>query len=242
MVNNRLNSQSRYNTMSNQISSFFLSVFTYSTVRSATIKSFKVGIVYRIAQVLLLFYIIGWELIHNKGYQKNERVCSVVTTKVKGQGFVPVNISLDRKANYADPNYFKDFFSLKKGIEYKLLDTADYIIPPNEYNSIFVMTNFIKTEQKQELCAEEYNKYRATCQTDEDCSSIDTVLNTWNGIPTGKCIQSSVRPDLKVCEIKAWCPAEHDNDRFEDNVVRNVLNYTIFVKNNIEFKLFNKKQ
>lgn len=228
--------------MSGHFSSFFLSMFTYSTVRSATIKSFRVGIVYRIVQILLLFYIIGWELIHNKGYQKNERVSSVVTTKVKGQGFVPINLTMDRKANYADPEYFENFFSLKKDVEYKLLDTADYIIPPNEYNSIFVMTNFIKTEQVQNICAEEYNKYKATCNSDDDCSSIDTVLNTWNGIPTGKCIRSPVKPQLKVCEIKAWCPAEHDNDRYEDNVVRNVLNYTIFIKNNIEFKLFNIKQ
>jgi hypothetical protein len=38
---------------------FVYDVFTYSTVRSATIKSHGVGIVYRLAQLLLLFYIIG---------------------------------------------------------------------------------------------------------------------------------------------------------------------------------------
>ncbi|CAF1057371.1 unnamed protein product [Brachionus calyciflorus] len=243
MVNNRLNTTtSRYTSISNQLGSFCLNVFTYSTVRSATIKSLKVGIVYRIAQILLLFYIVGWELIHNKGYQKNERVSSVVTTKVKGQGFVPINRSINRKGNFADPDYFTDFFTLKKDINYKLLDTADYVIPPSEYNSIFIMTNFIKTEQKQSICDEEYWKYKAICNTDEDCSQPGNFVNTWNGIPTGKCIQSSIRSDLKVCEIKAWCPGEHDNERYEDNVVRNVLNYTIFIKNDIEFKMFHKKQ
>ena len=38
---------------------FFLDMFTYSTVRSATIKSKRVGIAYRLVQFLLLFYIIG---------------------------------------------------------------------------------------------------------------------------------------------------------------------------------------
>ena len=36
----------------------FCNVFTYSTVRSATIQSKNVGIVYRIAQLLILVYII----------------------------------------------------------------------------------------------------------------------------------------------------------------------------------------
>jgi hypothetical protein len=30
----------------------------------------------------------------------------------------------------------------------------DYIIPPSEYNSIFIMTNYIETEQKQGVCDE----------------------------------------------------------------------------------------
>lgn len=136
------------------IQSFFFDVFTYSTARSATIKSLRVGIVYRIAQVLLLSYIIGWELLHNKGYQVFETVSSAVTTKVKGQGFVPVDLMLEKRPNYSDPNYFHDLFSLKPNINYKILDTADYIIPPNEYNSMFIMTNFIKTQQSPGFCDE----------------------------------------------------------------------------------------
>ena len=34
-------------------------MFTYSTERSAAIKSIRVGVAYRLAQILLLFYIIG---------------------------------------------------------------------------------------------------------------------------------------------------------------------------------------
>ena len=35
--------------------------------------------------------------------------------------------------------------------------------------------------------------------------------------------------------------AFHSN-RKDDNIVRNVLNYTIFIKNDIEFKKFHKKE
>jgi hypothetical protein len=62
------------------------------------------------------------------------------------------------------------------------------------------------------------------------------------GVPTGKCINSSVVSNVTVCEIKGWCPAEHDNLRFEDHMIRNSLNFTIFIKNDIEFKKFDKKQ
>ena len=48
-------------------------------------------------------------------------------------------------------------------------------------------------------------------------------------------------PIFKI-KIKAWCPSEHDNDRKEDTLIRNILNYTIFIKNDIEFKKFRKKQ
>lgn len=137
-----------------QVSSICFNVFTYSTARSATIKSLRVGIAYRIVQFLLLSYIIGWELIHNKGYQTFETVSSAVTTKVKGQGFVPVRAELNKSANRNDPAYLRDLFELHHDIDYQILDTADYIIPPNEYNSMFIMTNFIRTEQTPGVCDE----------------------------------------------------------------------------------------
>jgi hypothetical protein len=55
-------------------------------------------------------------------------------------------------------------------------------------------------------------------------------------------VSSSVQPGAKSCEVAGWCPTEHDSDRLEDNVIRNALNYTIFIKNDVEFKRFKKKQ
>ncbi len=35
-----------------------------------------------------------------------------------------------------------------------------FIIPPNEYNSIFVMTNYIETDQRQGKCDEVRKLYK----------------------------------------------------------------------------------
>lgn len=127
---------------------------TYTTDRSASIRSFKVGFVYRLAQVIILAYIFGWELYHNKGYQVFETVSSVVTTKVKGQGFVPLNSSINLNFTNQGSTFFDKIYSLKTDMDYQMIDTADYVIPPNEYNSIFIMTNFLKTKQQQGKCPE----------------------------------------------------------------------------------------
>lgn len=138
----------------NKCKNRFLGFFVYSTVRSATIKSHRVGIVYRLAQFVLLIYIIGWELIYKKEYQAFDSVSSSVTTKVKGQGFVPINATINRSLNKNDPFYYQKMFEFDSNKTYRLLDTADYVVPPNEYNSIFIMSNFIETIQTQGRCDE----------------------------------------------------------------------------------------
>ena len=39
-----------------------------------------------------------------------------------------------------------------------------------------------------------------------------------------------------------WCPIEYDGDDGYDNVIRNVFNYTIFIKNDVDFFKLNKKE
>ncbi len=56
--NHRARSQNKLIMLKNQIKSIICDAFMYSTVRSATINSKKVGVVYRISQLLILFYII----------------------------------------------------------------------------------------------------------------------------------------------------------------------------------------
>jgi hypothetical protein len=102
-------------------------IFTYSTVRSATIYNVKVGLVYRIVQILLLTYIVGYEFIHNKAYQTHDTVSSVITSKVKGQGFVPLNVTLQRGYGASGVDFYKKLFTLDSNIKYKILDTAGLI-------------------------------------------------------------------------------------------------------------------
>lgn len=104
------------------IVSFVKDFLTYSTIRSATIMSSRVGIVYRIAQILILIYLIGYDLILKKGYQSFDQIQSVVTTKVKGQGYVPNNKTKDLNRN--DLDYYQKLYELKPGTDYRVLDTA----------------------------------------------------------------------------------------------------------------------
>ncbi len=69
----------------------------------------------------------SWELIYQKGYQAFETVSSVVTTKVKGQGYVPLNSTRDKSLNKSDPLYFQKLFSLNPSYTYKILDTVGKI-------------------------------------------------------------------------------------------------------------------
>ena len=62
------------------------------------------------------------------------------------------------------------------------------------------MTNYIETLQSQGTCNEEYDKLKAICKIDADCQSLAGFMNTWNGIPTGKCITSS-NQNTKTCEV-----------------------------------------
>ena len=51
--------------VSKKIKSIIMNTFTYSTVRSATIKSTNIGIIYRTLQIALLVYIIGYRFEKN---------------------------------------------------------------------------------------------------------------------------------------------------------------------------------
>lgn len=198
----------------------FNGFFSYTSMRTVKIDSVIVGIIFRVFQIALLTYIIGWELMFKKGYQSFDPVSSTVTTKVKGFGYLKQN---DSNIVFSD------------NISYRIFDTADYVIPPSEYNSFFVLTSFVSTDQKPGLCPEDITKANAICKEDSDCEGINQ--NTWNGIPTGKCIDYNTT--LKTCQINAWCPVEDDSSA---NLIQNVLNFTVFIKNDVEFKAFGERE
>ncbi|NWI26814.1 P2RX3 protein, partial [Sula dactylatra] len=115
--------------------------FSYETTKSVVVKSWVVGAVNRGVQLLILAYFIGWVFLHEKAYQVRDTVIeSSVVTKVKGIG------------RYAG----------------RVLDTADYVTPPQGTSVFVVVTKQILTEnQAQGVCPESEAEYR--CTADRDC-------------------------------------------------------------------------
>ncbi|XP_028262206.1 P2X purinoceptor 3-like [Parambassis ranga] len=70
------------------------------------------------------------------------------------------------------------------------------------------------------------------CTQDSDCTKNKQGSY---GIQTGRCVP--FKNDIKMCEIKGWCPAEIDT--IEINPMMEVENFTIFIKNSIRFPIFN---
>lgn len=68
-----------------------------------------------------------WDLYLQKGYQSSDTVSSVVTTKVKGLGYVAINQTRDRfkKSDYTNmTEYYMDMYETRPDVEYKIFDTA----------------------------------------------------------------------------------------------------------------------
>ena len=145
---------------------------------------------------------------HKRGYQdRDPSLISSVTLEVKGIG------SFDQNQTVT-------------------LDNADFVIPPQENNALFIMTNYIRTNQQRERCGEGYDIKEAACTNDTRCLVLGPYPPKSNGRWTGKCRLPEGR-----CEIEGWCPVENDFDMPEPML--DSLNFTIFVKNFIEFTRFN---
>uniref|UniRef100_A0A8C6YJA3 P2X purinoceptor n=1 Tax=Naja naja TaxID=35670 RepID=A0A8C6YJA3_NAJNA len=191
-------------------------LFEYDTPRIVSIKSRKVGLMNRLVQLAILAYVIGWVFLWEKGYQETDSVVSSVTTKVKG--VTMTNTS---------------------GLGPRVWDVADYVIPSQAENSVFIMTNMIATlNQTQGLCPEFPDK-TSTCKSDADCKKGYASTHS-NGIQTGKCrVYNLTDPSIKTCEIFAWCPVEEDKNLPKPAFLRDAENFTLLVKNNIWYPKFN---
>ncbi|XP_061899391.1 P2X purinoceptor 3a [Entelurus aequoreus] len=181
--------------------------FTYETTKSVVVKSWSVGIINRVVQVLIIAYFVGWVFIHEKAYQLTDTgIESSVMTKVKGFG----------------------------RHHQRIMDVADYIFPQQGAGIFCIMTKVIITEnQFQGKCAETGRRFN--CTTDYDCTEhIPSILT--NGKITGTCL-ANVTGSSGACEIEGWCPAE--NDRTPVEPMKDLVDFTIFIKNSIRFPLFN---
>uniref|UniRef100_A0A452IFE6 P2X purinoceptor n=1 Tax=Gopherus agassizii TaxID=38772 RepID=A0A452IFE6_9SAUR len=177
--------------------------FTYETTKSVVVKSWTIGVINRAVQLLIISYFIGWVFLHEKAYQVRDTfIESSVVTKVKGFG------------KYTN----------------RVMDTADYVTPPQGTSVFVIITKQIVTEnQVQGFCPESEVKY--SCVSDSDCQR---PVPTTGGILTGRCV--NYNRSLRTCEIQGWCPAEVDT--VQAPIMLEAENFTLFIKNSIRFPLF----
>uniref|UniRef100_A0A8C2ZKN3 P2X purinoceptor n=1 Tax=Cyclopterus lumpus TaxID=8103 RepID=A0A8C2ZKN3_CYCLU len=111
----------------------FLSMFDYKTKTFIVTKNKRVGVLYRLIQLSIIGYIIGWVFLSEKGYQEtDEAIQSSIITKLKG-------VSMTN--------------TTESGV--LVWGPEDYVIPPQGEAVLFVVTNFLETpNQKLGHCAE----------------------------------------------------------------------------------------
>ncbi|XP_031415592.1 P2X purinoceptor 3b [Clupea harengus] len=156
--------------------------FTYETTKSVVVKSWTIGIINRVVQLLIITYFVCYVFMHEKAYQtRDSSIESSVMTKVKGFGIYNNHV----------------------------MDVADYVTPTQGASVFCLITKIITTEnQVQGYCPEfmspKERKY--ICTKDEDCQTMKPASN---GVLTGRCVPFTAKN--KSCEIKGWCPAENDD-------------------------------
>ncbi|KAM7398441.1 hypothetical protein PAMA_006379 [Pampus argenteus] len=189
---------------------FCISLLNYKTEKYVIAENKRIGILFRLYQLAVLGYIIGWVFVVSKGYQvKEEAIQTSVITKLKG-------VTLTN--------------SQETGLH--LWSAEDYVIPPNGEQVFFVVTNYIETpNQRLGICAESFKVPNGRCLSDDDCVEGETVT-AGHGIKTGLCINST-----GTCQIQAWCPVEY-NMRPTEPLLSEAENFTVYIKNFIRFPKF----
>ncbi|XP_073482623.1 P2X purinoceptor 4 [Aquarana catesbeiana] len=187
-------------------------IFDYNTPRIALIKSRKVGLLNRVIQLLILAYVIGWVFVWEKGYQEFDTVVSSVTSKVKGVAVTNTS---------------------ELGL--RIWDVADYIIPAQEENAFFVMTNLILTQNQTQGYCPEHPDSKTICNSSHNCipGHVDSYSN---GLQTGRCVPYN--RTVHTCEVFAWCPVENDMKVPEPAFLKDAENFTVLIKNNIWYPKF----
>ncbi|EDM13674.1 purinergic receptor P2X, ligand-gated ion channel, 7, isoform CRA_b [Rattus norvegicus] len=189
-------------------------VFQYETNKVTRIQSVNYGTIKWILHMTVFSY-VSFALMSDKLYQRKEPLISSVHTKVKGVAEVTENVTEGGVTK----------------LVHGIFDTADYTLPL-QGNSFFVMTNYLKSEgQEQKLCPE-YPSRGKQCHSDQGC------IKGWmdpqsKGIQTGRCIPYDQK--RKTCEIFAWCPAEEGKEAPRPALLRSAENFTVLIKNNIDF-------
>lgn len=143
----------------------FIRMSSHLAPKIITINSLPIAITCRVVQLLILMYAFAYILWYKRGYQdRDSSLLSSVTLEANGIGV-----------------YTKD--------RIMTVDNADYIVPPEENNALFIMTNYIETDQQRGFCAESTDIRDSSCKQDLECEKKRKNRVIWNGRWTGKCRQ-----------------------------------------------------
>ncbi|XP_039478234.1 P2X purinoceptor 5-like [Oreochromis aureus] len=190
------------------------SLLNYKTEKYIDTKNKAVGVLHRLFQLSVIGYIIGWVFIVKQGYQEiDDAIQSSVITKVKGTAVT----------NTSESGLF-------------VWGPEEYVIPPQGEDVLFVVTSFLETpNQKMGYCAESYKVANARCSVNKDCKK-GKMVESGHGVMSGKCIRNNENSN-GTCEIFGWCPTEKDI-KPQKPLLKNAENFTIYVKNFIQFPKF----
>ncbi|KAM9441381.1 P2X purinoceptor 5 isoform 2-T2 [Clarias gariepinus] len=196
--------------MANGWGQLFCSIFDYKTEKFFVARNNKIGVLFRLFQLAVIGYLIGWVFIWKKGYQeKEEAIQSSVFTKLKGIALI----------NTTD-------------LGLNLWGAEDYVIPSQGDNVLFIVTNYLETpNQRLGSCAESPRVLDGVCSYDDNCTEGDPV-RAGHGLKTGRCLNES-----GTCEIHGWCPVERSYTPKEP-LLGKAENFSIYIRNFIRFPKF----
>uniref|UniRef100_A0A4W5MU75 P2X purinoceptor n=1 Tax=Hucho hucho TaxID=62062 RepID=A0A4W5MU75_9TELE len=207
------------NSCQSKFRSNVLSCLDYKTGKFIIAESKIVGTLYRVIQLSIIGYLVGYVFLSKKSYQaKEESIQSAVITKLKGVAVTNTAVS-----------------------GRMVWEPVDYVIPPQGEEVFFIVTNFIETpKQKLGNCAESPNVPEGHCKGDKDCAKGESV-KAGHGVRTGRCLRDNGKSS-GMCEIYSWCPVESCHQPQDGHkhmsILREAENFTIFIKNFIQFPKF----
>nr|XP_054773296.1 P2X purinoceptor 4-like [Lytechinus pictus] len=131
-------------------------------------------------------YVIIWQ----KGYQSTDNVEGSATSKLKGVAYTNISNSSDLRTPF--PERYN-----------RVWDVSDYVIPAQQTNGFFVMTNMVLSPmQSRGSCPEDPDIDRESCTSDDECRPDEGII-TGNGAkfenkgpeiaPVGRCGVKSMK-------------------------------------------------
>jgi len=189
----------------------------YETIKLVTVKNWKLGLINRAIQALVIVYIVVFAIWYKKGYQAQSKVNGIVYTKVKG---------------------------LARDQYQTVYDSGDLVIPATENDALFIATRALVTVQKQNSTCVDPDPTN-NCTTDSDCKVGKQTSNGYVqpicNITVNRCLVTAWCPvedeSLPFAEFNGvlnWTIFIRTNVEYSDfavsanNADKTVLGYNIF--------------